>query len=107
MQAYMQGDASTIAHRHTKHKQIVIAVDTEDGTMIFLVIKPDGDVGLMAIDTDRAQVVEDLHMIGRYNKAGDYEIESLGLMHLEHGFIHQLIDGADLDVVYEETDDDD
>jgi hypothetical protein len=107
MQGYLQGDQPTIAHRYTKNKQVVLAVDTEDGTMIFVVVKPNGDVGLMAIDTDAAQVVEDLHLVGRYSKAGDYEVESLGLMHLEPGFIHQLIEGADLDVVYEEDDDED
>jgi len=101
----MEGDSGYIAHRRSNRRPLTIAVDLEDGTIIVIVVKNTGEVGLMALDTNTDETIEDLHIVGKYDKDGDFAVESLGVMHLEvAAMIHELATGAELDVVYEEED---
>lgn len=104
----MQGQSSYPTHRWTRDKPLTFAIDLEDGDMIFIVVKNTGEVGLMAFDTNTEQTIDELHIVGKYDKHGDYEVESLGVMHVEaDALIHKLLTGAELGIAGEEEDDDD
>jgi len=107
MQGYMTGNSQFPAHRRAKSKPITLAVDLEDGSMVVIVVKQTGEVGLMALDLGMEETIDDLHIVARYDSAGDYEIESLGVMHLEaEALIHTLAAGGEIETLtYEEADD--
>ena len=93
MQGYLQGTGQMIAHRRASHEPLTLAVDLEDGNMIVIVIKETGEVGLMAFDTSEEASIDELHIVARYDKQGDYEVEGLGIMHTEvEAMIHAVAD---------------
>jgi len=97
MQGYLSGQSNYPAHRRARTKPLTFVADLEDGTMVIIVVKGTGEVGIMAFDTEADACVDELHIVGKYDKHGDYEIESLGVMHLEaDALIHQIMTDKDV-----------